>query len=99
MTLPSLPRRGCLAALVALAAATAAPVFAQDWPTKPVKFINNFPPGGPSDLIARSVTLQGKVRRLDASIHSPLTEHPTIIGNPLAPQLNRLRAAFERQTG
>jgi regulator of CtrA degradation len=51
------------------------------------------------DLIARSVTLQGKVRRLDASIHSPLTERPTTIGNPLAPQLNRLRAAFERQTG
>jgi regulator of CtrA degradation len=45
------------------------------------------------------VTLQGKVRRLDASIHSPLTERPTTIGNPLAPQLNRLRAAFERQTG
>ena len=51
------------------------------------------------DLIARSVTLQGKVRRLDASIHSPLTERPAAIGNPLAPQLNRLRDAFERQTG
>lgn len=51
------------------------------------------------DLIARSVTLQAKVRRLDATIHSPLTERPVTIGNPLAPQLNRLRAAFERQTG
>lgn len=51
------------------------------------------------DLIARSVTLQTKVRRLDATIHSPLTERPAAIGNPLAPQLNRLRAAFERQTG
>ena len=61
MTLPSLPRRGCLAALVALATATAAPVFAQDWPTKPVKFINNFPPGGPSDLIARSVAKEMEV--------------------------------------
>ncbi|MBN8984710.1 MAG: DUF1465 family protein [Rhizobiales bacterium] len=50
------------------------------------------------ELIARSVALQVKVRRLDATIHSPLTEHPAI-GNPLAPQLNRLRAAFERQTG
>ncbi len=49
------------------------------------------------DLIARSVALQAKVRRLDATIHSPLA--PPAIGNPLTPQLNRLRAAFERQTG
>jgi tripartite-type tricarboxylate transporter receptor subunit TctC len=28
---------------------------AQSWPTKPVKFVNNFPAGGPSDLIARSI--------------------------------------------
>lgn len=28
---------------------------AQVWPAKPVTFINNFPPGGPSDLLARSV--------------------------------------------
>ena len=28
---------------------------AQAWPSKPVKFINNFPPGGPSDTIARSI--------------------------------------------
>ena len=28
---------------------------AQTWPAKPVTFINNFPPGGPSDLLARSV--------------------------------------------
>ena len=28
---------------------------AQAWPARPVKFINNFPPGGPSDMIARSV--------------------------------------------
>jgi tripartite-type tricarboxylate transporter receptor subunit TctC len=25
------------------------------WPTKPVKFINTFPPGGPSDVMARAV--------------------------------------------
>lgn len=50
------------------------------------------------ELIARSMALQAKVRRLDVTIHSPLTERP-VTGNPLAPQLNRLRAAFERQTG
>jgi tripartite-type tricarboxylate transporter receptor subunit TctC len=37
--------------------AACVPAFAQApaWPSKTVKFVNNFPPGGPSDLIARSV--------------------------------------------
>jgi tripartite-type tricarboxylate transporter receptor subunit TctC len=40
----------------ALLAASFATAFAQNaWPTKPVKIINSFPPGGPSDTIARSV--------------------------------------------
>jgi regulator of CtrA degradation len=47
------------------------------------------------DLIARSMALQGKVRRLDSSIHAPPAERPPI-GNPLVPQLNRLKAAFEQ---
>jgi regulator of CtrA degradation len=47
------------------------------------------------DLIARSVALQAKVRRLDTTIHAPVAEH-TAIGNPLVPQLNRLKAAFEQ---
>lgn len=44
-------------ACVCLAAVTSVPgVFAQAaYPTKPVKFINSFPPGGPSDILARSV--------------------------------------------
>jgi len=46
------------------------------------------------DLIARSMSLQSKVRRLDISIHAPSTERAPI-GNPLVPQLNRLKAAFE----
>jgi regulator of CtrA degradation len=47
------------------------------------------------DLIHRSMVLQAKVRRLDTSIHAPTTERAAI-GNPLVPQLNRLKEAFEQ---
>ncbi len=47
------------------------------------------------DLIARSMSLQARVRRLDTTIHAPPAERPPI-GNPLVPQLNRLKAAFEQ---
>ena len=47
------------------------------------------------DLVARSMALQSKVRRLDATIHTPASEHLSI-GNPLVPQMNMLKAAFER---
>ncbi|CAN5453469.1 DUF1465 family protein [soil metagenome] len=47
------------------------------------------------DLVARSMTLQSKVRRLDVTIHTPASEHLSI-GNPLVPQMNMLKAAFER---
>ncbi len=46
-------------------------------------------------LIARSMSLQARVRRLDTSIHTPPPERTTI-GNPLVPQLNLLKAAFEQ---
>jgi regulator of CtrA degradation len=46
------------------------------------------------ELIARSMTLQSKVRRLDVTIHAPSTERAAI-GNPLTPHLTRLKAAFE----
>ena len=49
------------------------------------------------DLIARSMALQTKVRRLDSTIHAPVTERAAI-GNPLVPQLNRLKAAFEQSS-
>src|SRR5213595_2557167 len=42
------------------------------------------------DLIARSMALQSKVRRLDTTIHAPPSERAAI-GNPLVPQLNRLK--------
>jgi regulator of CtrA degradation len=47
------------------------------------------------ELIARSMSLQERVRRLDTTIHSPPPER-SAIGNPLVPQLNRLKAAFEQ---
>src|SRR6187431_343185 len=47
------------------------------------------------DLIARSMSLQTRVRRLDNTIHTPPAERAPI-GNPLVPQLNRLKAAFEQ---
>jgi regulator of CtrA degradation len=47
------------------------------------------------DLISRSMALQAKVRRLDTTILAPATERAAI-GNPLVPQLNRLKAAFEQ---
>ena len=50
------------------------------------------------DLIARSMSLQARVRRLDATMHGAAMERAPI-GNPLVPQLNRLKEAFERHTG
>jgi regulator of CtrA degradation len=49
-------------------------------------------------LIARSMNLQARVRRLDTTMHAPASGQGPA-GNPLGPQLNRLREAFERQTG
>ena len=55
--MPYPQRRLLLASLLAACASLSLPVAAQTqaWPTKPVRFINSFPAGGPSDLIARSV--------------------------------------------
>jgi regulator of CtrA degradation len=47
-------------------------------------------------LVSRSMVLQAKVRRLDVTIHTPASEHLSI-GNPLVPQMNMLKAAFERR--
>jgi tripartite-type tricarboxylate transporter receptor subunit TctC len=47
--------RTCLIGSLALLLGTHAVAQTAPWPSKPVKFINSFPPGGPSDILARSV--------------------------------------------
>lgn len=51
---PNLVRRSLMAMLVVAAGALPA-AHAQSWPSKPVKVIVNFPPGGAADQIARMV--------------------------------------------
>lgn len=43
------------AALLALSAGTARAQAPAAWPQKPVRFVNSWPPGGPSDILARAV--------------------------------------------
>jgi len=53
----TLPRRALLAGLTLLAALGAhAQTAPAGFPTKPVKILVNFPPGGPADLIARAMS-------------------------------------------
>src|SRR5271166_3705657 len=44
-----------LMALVAIAVAAASAVHAQDWPSRPVRFIVPFPAGGSTDVAARVI--------------------------------------------
>ena len=48
------------------------------------------------DLIARSVRLQERVRRLDTTLHSPAPAGSA--KNPVERQVSLLRAAFERES-
>lgn len=69
-----------LRALAALAAlfALAAPAAAQQFPSKTVRLVNPFPPGGPLDLIGRTLT-----ERLSASLGTPVIveNRPGAAGN------------------
>ena len=48
-------RRILFAALMAVATLHAAPVVAQTWPTKPIRLMVPFPPGGSTDIVSRIV--------------------------------------------
>jgi tripartite-type tricarboxylate transporter receptor subunit TctC len=41
--------------LFAAAAAAAAAAHAQPWPAKPIRFVSAYPPGGPTDILARLI--------------------------------------------
>jgi tripartite-type tricarboxylate transporter receptor subunit TctC len=45
-------RRTCLLGSLALLMGAGTMAQTPPWPSKPVKFINSFPPGGPSDILA-----------------------------------------------
>jgi len=51
-------------------------------------------PAALHELIERSLKLQGKVRRLDASIHSEAKPEQAAVANPVERQLGLLKAAF-----
>ena len=59
MTIPDMRCRGHrligLTFLLILAASLPLVAFAQDWPTKPIRYVIPFPPGGTQDVIARII--------------------------------------------
>ncbi len=51
----SFSRRACLTATLTLGLCAAGLAQSPAWPGKLVRFVNSFPPGGPSDILARAV--------------------------------------------
>ncbi len=62
---------GRLLAVTALAVMALAPAHAQTWPSKPVRIIVPFPPGGTTDIVARSIGVE--LQRM--------WQHPVVIEN------------------
>ena len=48
-------KKSLISCAIAAAAAFGTPAFAQTYPSKPIRMVVHFPPGGPTDLVARMV--------------------------------------------
>lgn len=80
----TITRRQALSAATLLAASFAVPVSAQSFPSKPIRIVVAFAPGGPTDLLARGVA-----DKLSASFKQPVVveNKPGAAGNLAAAEV------------